>query len=639
MSYPINTKFNPNIQPAMGLGSQPLNPVAPETLQQNLNSNPLVKTAKEDNPLFMLGMMLPIWFGISKGMDKFNAACRTQIGADGKETSLVHKVRDFGDSIQNKIIGKNQAQADKASGFIRNAIKTIDEKVVKKVSILNSIIHNPTKPEVEMVKMMQKGTLGELASDAPRVFETYIEQDPATMAAKLKKLGFESREHFDAAVKKGLSEDEIIKICRKVGPEEFVEFASVKKPGFLGSHHLKNLFREKLMGPELYDKTLGRKVYLSEMANKLEALKGLDSKVGTTTGKLLSKSMLRTMEGLTNATAGGKFAIAMQAFCFAQALAKTIDAPKGEKVKTFMENVVYDLSFYLLMPLGINLMHHAGGLKYIGLNKEQVAAYRTALSAFNDKVASGNMSAEAYKTGKKELVNMLKGDTKMSLKNDSLLTSGLKGIKNILHKPLKLAGRVLTVGLETIKPFQSSDGATIKNFFRRLPYNLKKGSGYPTRFLAYMMLIAPPLAAAVVKVPHAIFGKPTKSVLDEAKSEEKPLPQIVYPAQEQTVQISQQVMPQMSQQMSPQMVSQSAAMQAVQPQNNLAYTQQAQMMNANTTAQRTMIPTEDKKGPSRRYIPSSEGVKVTRMDAKDAKAMAMLQKSMISEKIANKQLG
>lgn len=47
-------------------------------------------------------------------------------------------------------------------------------------------------------------------------------------------------------------------------------------------------------------------------------------------------------------------------------------------------------------------MHKAGGLQYIGMDKESVAAYRKNLEAFNAKAKAGEFATHAeWKTAKK----------------------------------------------------------------------------------------------------------------------------------------------------------------------------------------------------------------------------------------------
>lgn len=648
MSNPINQNSNTYKYPQapMGMNSSApdgnssamgLNPpqfqLAPETVKQNVNANPLVKSAKEDNPLVIMGLLLPTWFGIAKGMDKFNAACRTM---PGKE-NLIDRVRNFGDKVENKITSKNPEGARKFGAWINNAIQTIDNKIIKKVSILNSVIHNPSKPEFEMIATVHKGTLGELGMDAPQAFTRFVEEIPAEKLKRIQALGFKDGIEFEL-LKDKLTESDIIKRCRNackvLGEDPPIEFSKkAAKVSFW--NYIPSKIRQGLthvMGEKNYTKTFGRKMYLSELANKLEALQGLKSaKNATATGKILSKSFLRTMEGLTNGTAGGKLAIAMQAYCFAAAIAKTWDAPKGEKLETFMENIVYDLAFYLTMPLGLSLMHGAGGLQYIGMTTEQVAKYREKLAEFNEKAKAGLFTKEQYKAERNALVDMFKGETKLSLAKDGAAKTGIKAIKNIVHKPLRAFGRMITVGLETVRPYVAKDAT---NFLAKSWNNIKTGSfwtkkglGFPVRFLGFMMLIAPPLAAAAVKIPHAIFGRPTKSVIDDEPSEKetKTLPPLVYPS-EQTAQTTQ-------------MLNQQSVMQPVQ-QNNLANNSMGTMdsMSTNVQKQRTMIPTESTRPTGRRYIPSSDGVKITAIDPGEAKARKVLAESQKSEKIANKRI-
>ena len=239
----------------------------------------------------------------------------------------------------------------------------------------------------------------------------------------------------------------------------------------------------------------GRDVGIAELANKFD----LTLKTGAKTkfGKFVGKSFGYLTEGCTNRFAGGKVAVAMQAFIFADMLIHTFNAPKGEKGKTLAERFVNDFTYFLALPVGIWAMHKAGGLKYLGMSKEQVKAYEENLKLFKEGAKNKLYTKKGFKMRSKVLNRQLNA-----------------GVKNPFLKLIKKAANILTVGLNQ-KPVYLSKSSSNLNLLRKLGYWTKNAAGYPIRFAIPMMLISPILAKWATKATHTVFGRPTKSVLDE----------------------------------------------------------------------------------------------------------------------------
>ena len=274
---------------------------------------------------------------------------------------------------------------------------------------------------------------------------------------------------------------------------------------------------------------LGREVYGSEFANKMassignetlspemaKALKdtGLDKKIPKSAlGKFLAKYNNIILEGATNRFAGGKLIAIAQAWFLAEAIYKSAKAEggMGEKARTFAERFTELIAMFACIPPAIMLMHKVGGLQYIGMTKDQVAKYRRDLLDFNGRAMSGTMSDTEYIVGKQGLNKQLKA-----------------GVKNPIAKLLKRVGRIVSVGLEQIRPLDTQKVVRetywqkIKDLFRHPKFGLKQMAGYPMRIILGMMIIMPFFSKLAVKGCHAIFGKPKNSVLDEGK-EPKP---------------------------------------------------------------------------------------------------------------------
>lgn len=649
MSYPINQKITPYSQPATGLSSQQLQDIDAEKIKQDVNqgidNNPVTQIIKNDT-VVKTGLTLGLWIATSQLMNKFNKACTTQV--DGKE-NLLDKVRDFGDKIGEHKFFKSK-EFENAVGFGAKFKDFIRKNFIDKSAVLRAFVDTPTKPKNAMATMMAKGTIAETATDAVQAFEKYAEsaQKDAKDINKLKELGLTAEELEKISKEPHLYIDKIIEVCKRKGTQEYVDLT--KSKAFMPIFQpIKNL-SVKLLGENLYGKTFGRRVYFSELANKLTALKGVKGNYGKTyLGKALPKTFLRTMEGLTNGTAGGKMMILMQAGFLADAVINTIKAPKGEKFKTFTENLTQNLAMYLTIPVGIKLMHHLGGLKYIGMSKENVEKYRQSLAEFNKKAEAGAfMNKAEYDQAKTALKDMLKGDTKL-LKAEGFGKNLWKGIKNIVHKPLKWGAGIVSVGLETKSGLLKPGASQMENVFRNFGSLFKRGAGFPVRFILAMMVFIPFFSNLAVKACHVIFGRPTKSVLDEGKENEN--------AKEtkapQTIAIPQQQTPQQP----------ASVMQPLQQNINLANNQFTPVQRENLvdmyhadSDNRQMIPIQrenlldmHKTGPTsprvvstpqepvRTYVPSSDGVIIdpNANRKQDAKVSAALRKADIAEKVAN----
>lgn len=494
MTYPIETKLN---QYPQGFSATPAIPVDKEKVKQSVNQSAIIKQAQgEENPALLLGVMAPVWLGISHLMQKFNYRC-----SDANGKSILHKIAEKANAVGEHKFFK-LPKVKQAGNIFSKTINVINTKIIEKSAILKAIFKTPTRPELSMAKMMSKGTIAETAIDASQAIEEFISQHK-TVDAGLKALGID-KVLFENIKKSPYDfRKQIVDICKRQKSDDFV--------------HLK-----KFMGGKL-PKFFQRKVYWSELANKLSFLEGLKNPNPNLNvlGKSAPKWTLRTLEGLTNGTAGGKFAILMQAYIFASAFIKAVKAPKGEKIKTFSENIFYDLGMYLTIPASMSIMHGGFGTKYIGMSKKQVEFYRKTLGKLNASVDAGTISKAKYLKTVKDLKVLLKGDTKI-LKSDKFLTKTAKHLKNIVYGPLKWMGRMGSIGLERIKPYIGEGSSAIAKGFGKIKYKLKGAAGWPVRFLLFSMVFAPFLGKYFAKASHVLFGKPTKSVLDTDEKSKNP---------------------------------------------------------------------------------------------------------------------
>ena len=531
-----------------------------EKLKENVDNSYLANRVKassgeETNPLLYAGTGAAIWYGISQGMDVFNKKCATDY-----EKSIFGKLGAFGDRITNSW---NNTAVGKFFNKILGKGKDIGHWMSEKNDIAYALANHSTQPEWGFAKTPGKGVHGFLAMDMQQVFDEYLKpissnsnrfswlrgedvnpqkleqyglaqseidkfrkslkgksfNEKALLLQKkeLELLGYKNDFIEHVSKTRGISGLEKIahaKKIRKMGFKNLAEYNLVKSD--ITAHPekvmqaLKNATRNGDIKVSIWRKggtlgkisshLFGRQISFKEYLNKYKAALGKGN--STALGRALPKALSWFMEGCTNRFAGGKIAVAMQAGIFADMLINTFKAPKGEKGKTLIERFVNDFTYFMAMPLGIVAMHKVGGLKYAGMTTDQVDDYRKALKEFNDKVRNGNLADKAlYKQEKLKLKNMLKAN-----------------VKNPITKLFKKIGKLINIGNETILARRSNTKWNM-NIFRKSGNFFRNLAGVPLRIAIPLAIISPFLAKLTTKGAHAIFGRPTKSVLDEDKEE------------------------------------------------------------------------------------------------------------------------
>lgn len=648
MSYPINQKINPVVNPSMqssnGLSIEQLQAVDSQRIKQGINDNTVVdKVKKHDNPLLMFGVFIPTWILTQLGMNKFAQANDKGI----YEKSLIGKIGENGDKI-GKLPIFNTDFTKKANEYYGKVAKYVNEEIIQRVDILNSFFNKRTIPENPMVRMQYGGIDTELASSAVQMFEKYVGKG-SDKNTKIIELGFVKNgeadvEAFEKFVKNPYgNENKILEIC-KANRGKKVPLEKVQPWGKIPftNTHLSKYFpklKEFFNTPPTFD----------EFANKLIGAKGAKTKLQTTLlGRKLPRATLRVIEGMVNAgTGGGLMASLMGAFFISDAIVRAVKAPKkdGEKRKVFAENMIYGLGFYLTMPLALKIMHGFGGLQYLGVKEDNitnnVTKFRKELAEFNIKASSGEFKVKAdYIKARNKVKDILKPE---------YTGNGLvKFAKKVVYGPVKFLARVLTVGIERFAPFnpkgtKTTFGSLFKwEGFKQIFKNErafwgKNIAGYALRFGIVLFGLGPFLAKFFAKGSHAVFGRPTKSVLDhEGESEKK---------------VTNQQQPQMATvngapnanqvQMIPTNQGGNLMGQNVNQKNmvsnpvNNDQTKNLVNMYNNKPASREMIAT-DKPARTYTYVPSTEGVKVEKDNSEDAKINVLLNKSYNAEKAASK---
>ncbi len=547
-------------------------------------ANPLNNSDMGQSP-YTLPVAAGVWYGIAQGMDRFGKACDTptyESSLLGKVTGAADKLSN---KVTNSSVGKSSFATwvgDKYDSVAKYMDKVTSNP---KNRLLYSLRNHKTKPECKLVIGPAGGQNGTLEMDTKQIFEEFIKPgeqavelkqygiDKATieqieklpsgtkqariqelelnyfnepaqqLEAKLKALPrnkkLEKTKQLLSDLNGGpLSQKELNKLAKKtdsqlveqlkelrlqelkitkgLGFKSVANFGKIIRDDAYALEHMNDILnalkngdrklkiviwnKDGKMG-KAYTHLFGRTVGINELINKFEV--SLKTGAKTKFGKMVGKSFAFFTEGTTNRFSGGKVAVAMQAMIFADMIINTIHAPKGEKGKTFIERFVNDFSYFLAMPLGIWAMHKAGGLKYLGMTEAQRNNYRALLKKFNFDAKNKMFSKKEYKLRSKVLDRQL-----------------MAGVKNPIYRLLKKAARILTVGLEQKAVYMSKDAKNL-NWLRKLGFQAKNVAGYPIRFIIPMFLLSPLIAKIATKGSDAIFGKPTKSVLDEDKEPEK----------------------------------------------------------------------------------------------------------------------
>lgn len=547
-------------------------------------ANPLNNSDMGQSP-YTLPVAAGVWYGMAQGMDKFGKACDTptyESSVLGKITGAADKLSD---KVTNSSVGKSSFATWVGNKYDSVAKYMDKVTSNPKNRLLYSLRNHRTKPECKMVIGPAGGQNGTLEMDTKQIFEEFLKPgkqaaelnqygiDKATIAqieklstdakqARIQELEFnyfnEPISQVEANINKlsktekinktkqllsdlkggPLSSKEIkelaskteselafqlkelhlkeLKITKGLGFKSVTEFGKIVSDESYAIEHMDDTLKALKNGDrklkiviwnkdgklgKAYTHLFGRVVGINELINKYET--SLKTGAKTKFGKMVGKSFAFFTEGTTNRFSGGKLAVAMQAMIFADMIINTIHAPKGEKGKTFIERFVNDFSYFLAMPLGIWAMHKAGGLKYLGMTEAQRNNYRANLKKFNFDVKNNAYTKKQYKLRSKVLDRQL-----------------MAGVKNPIYRLLKKAAKILTIGLEQKAAYISKDAKNL-NLLRKIGFQAKNIAGYPIRFIIPMFILSPFIAKIATKGSDAIFGKPTKSVLDEDKEPEK----------------------------------------------------------------------------------------------------------------------
>lgn len=677
-----------------------------QNIQDSYVANRVSETT--DDPkgmLYTAAIGVPAWAVATQAMDYYAKKSRGNY-EDTLHHKVGQFGDDVTNYVKGSKFGKSSVGQGINSGF-KSFKSFLKNNLIDRFAITRAFAYTPSKPELDMVKGQANGMWGMQIFDYPQHGEKFVSplkyvedldcygakeadikkfksliEKAATAEEKAKILQEAEVETILRNSRKTLSSaqinselnafkalDDKAKLAKlkdmkafEWGYRDFAEMEKIAKhsqdnlPRILEATHdaNRNMFA-RIWGTnhnqlgKVKTRVIGREVYASETANKLaselgnidlkenpelaQVLKktGLDKKLPKTLlGKFLAKYNNMLLEGVTNRVAGGKLIAIMQAGYLADVIYKSAKAEGGfsEKTKSFAERFTEMVSFFVCMPFALKLMHSIGGLQYAGMDKKGVEAYRQALNAHNQKAMAGGFAdKKAWKDSVKNLKEMRNA-----------------GVKNPITKLFKRVGRIVTVGLEQIRPYDNKaivrEGiwGKIKDLFRHTKFGVKQMAGYPMRAILGMIVLLPMFNKIAVKGSHLIFGKPKHSVLDEGKEEEKAKDMKSQPLPPQQLQQSNQL----KQTPQTQTVTQQTTQNTTNTQSNLLDKYKNGQNNTSKTTTTTTTTTttnvdkkDDKKQtePVRTYIPSPVGVQVQSNEDLSA-ADAALRRAEGAEKLA-----
>ena len=409
--------------------------------------------------------------------------------------------------IDNSAVGRFLEKVDK------NVIDKVKDQLLR---IKPNIKYDAAEPSFSLAKGLFRGAKG----NSIEAFVSGLKELKADDITKIKK----SLTTADAA------EFEKLIANKKLPNEEFYK-------GIKGLESFKKVPVEDLKTSISRQKLFkfipmpDKKINLNLNHNRVKQLEGEVGKSYFT--RFLPKSKILIGETLTGGLIGGPVGIIINAIFLGHSFKRAADAPKGEKLSTFMEDFWGNqFTNMVVLPIaGKFIYDKVIGLKYLGSSKE---AIKSSIEVLDGKVfANKKLGKLGENTVNDKLIEKIAKKLKIEVSEISgknakqilehlnarneniiqgvddlkLLKKGnLKFMKNPIQWALKRAGNLLGVGLDRIPG--------------KFGNRLKGVGGGALRFGILMFGVMPVLTKLFMTASHAIFGKPTNSLMDQDKKEE-----------------------------------------------------------------------------------------------------------------------
>lgn len=487
---------------------------------------------------------LPLWYILGKGVDLYNNKCSGEY-----LDSLPAKIGRFGDRIASSKLGQNE-YLKKFGSLISKAKDETVGRLKSNSTIIRNLMENSTRPEWEMAMHSMLSPEQELASEVKLTFERYLKAGGNSSLRHLAPSSAEKdflRNIFPGKISE-LDKINALQLHR-ANPAKYKDAISINavlsqratNANIIKETLLKELgydvatYEKYTSNPAKYTKELRefakkagkdmkvyhgnyriigplfrRKVDMSQIANKMTSIaKGAGNlPPKSALGRGMSMAMQGLMRGLT--FGGGKLGLLIFVVPALIDMVKNAkEAPDDQKAGTIAHGAVESVSWVATFPLSMHLMHRIGGLKYLGMTKNQVACYRDALAKFKEANKAGKFTTEKmYTEAWQKVKDLRKPRTKL----------------NIFEKALKGIGMAFTNDLE-MRPAWKNPGLkgfnSIKNSLRL------KGLGNTLRHLTgiarvpvFFLTMGWVLSPLITKPLEWIFGKPYDRHEEAAKNAE-----------------------------------------------------------------------------------------------------------------------
>ncbi|MCR4881261.1 MAG: hypothetical protein K6A44_04840 [bacterium] len=373
------------------------------------------------------------------------------------------------------------------------------------------------------------------------------------------KIGVTPRNRMALSQYKGMTVmqlDSLLDKLRKLPPDkiqalglENILSGSIKNSADAAKQAIALLERRSVSELKSLATAKGANLHILEELTKSKAFLGEGGK--TAIGRAAQRGLMMVSEAAGGGVVGANwFGIIMNSVFLASTIKRTWNAPWGEKLSTFMEGALVDFcGGYLMALLGAKLTYKLLGIKNADKSVAKLSRIKKLTEAIKEQ-------KEIYANNAKVLKELRKTASEAAVKAAEQAHAGhafrinraierlrkARGfqkatgegsfIKNLLNRPLRWIGNFFSVGLENLP--ENVVGQTVKNGkiknisalrvgWQHIKNSLKTVTGYPMRFILVLMFVTPPLTKLCAKISHTLFGKPTKSIMDEreGKANEK----------------------------------------------------------------------------------------------------------------------
>lgn len=445
----------------------------------------------EKNPALTIGTSIAgigACIGLDRGINSLNTAKLNNVKADVVQITSSGTLEAVKDNYKNT---KYWTAVDGIDGFVQKNkfLKGIDDfiknKMVAPASSRMQNLYNKGGFYTKLADKFKSGISGDVHIDGVNTKKTTKFAEFAMQQGTVQEFNGNLLENISGGLKKEIAElakahpgdknvlDDILKQLTEMSSSKDPAIMKAVREGKVLDEVCKVVNNAGISSPTLkanVTKTVGKILNDSKAGifhNKVEILKAIENK--SILSKFVGKAGYVAQRALT---VGGKGPMAMamivlNGYFIGSSIKAAIQAPKGEKLSTFMEDMLGNqIGGFLIMP-------------FVGKLVKGVAGFR------------------------------------------HLNTGEVKGLKKPLAWLAKLTGKIAGIGSDTTT-WNAVKGATgfakFKTGGKFFLNKFNKVGGGALRFGLIAFALTPIFTKAFTGVSHMIFGKPTKTKMEEEKA-------------------------------------------------------------------------------------------------------------------------